>query len=83
VPLVINARTDTFLLGLGGDVDERASRVSLGNAAMLATLGARRDIAREVRACGTWDSIERSFYGFSEAARLFRVRERSRHIIRP
>ena len=48
-----------------------ASRVSLGNCAMLATLGALRDIAREVLNAGTWTSIERTFYGFREAAALF------------
>lgn len=130
IPLVINARTDSFLLGLGADLDERvamtiergrayllagadlvfvpvltdpevvrqvvrgingplslmalpgapaadvlfaagASRVSLGNLAMLATLGALREIAEEVLRLGTWTSIERTFYGFGEAAALF------------
>jgi 2-methylisocitrate lyase-like PEP mutase family enzyme len=129
VPLVINARTDTFLLGLGTDLEERlamtiergraylqpgadlvfvplaidpdtvhrladaigplsvmavpgapaadvlftagARRVSLGAAAMLATLGTLRDIAKEVRDRGTWTSINRSFYGFQEAQSLF------------
>jgi len=133
VPLVINARTDTFLLSLGADIDERirltvargrhylrsgadlvfvpllvspavvarlaealegrislmalpgapparalfdagASRVSLGNCAMLAALGALRDIADDVLATGAWTSIERSFYGFAEAELLFRKR---------
>ncbi|MPY88410.1 MAG: isocitrate lyase/phosphoenolpyruvate mutase family protein [Luteitalea sp.] len=130
IPLVINARTDTFLLGLGADLDERiamtvvrgqayleagadlvfvpllvdpdgvrrlvdaidgpislmalpgapaaevlfaagARRVSLGQMAMLATLGTLRDIAKELRDTGTWTSIERSFYGFGEAEALF------------
>lgn len=130
IHLVINARTDTFLLGLGADVQERiemtiergraylqagadlvfvpvlidpevvrqvigaiggpvslmampgaptarvlfdagASRVSLGNCAMLATLGALREIASEVFHSGTWTSIERTFYGFGEAEALF------------
>jgi 2-methylisocitrate lyase-like PEP mutase family enzyme len=130
IHLVINARTDTFLLGLGADMEERiemtiergraylqagadlvfvpvlvdpdvvrrvtdalqgpvslmalpgapsarvlfdagASRVSLGNCAMLAALGALRDIANDVLATGTWASIERTFYGFSEAEALF------------
>ena len=130
IHLVINARTDPFLLGLGSDVEERiemtiergraylqagadlvfvpglidpevvrrvtdaikgpislmalpgapsarvlfdagASRVSLGNFAMLATLGALRDIAREVLETGTWTSMERTFYGFAEAGALF------------
>ena len=130
IHLVINARTDPVLLGLGSDVEERiemtiergraylqagadlvfvpglidpevvrrvtdaikgpislmalpgapsarvlfdagASRVSLGNFAMLATLGALRDIAREVLETGTWTSMERTFYGFAEAGALF------------
>lgn len=130
IHLVINARTDTFLLGLGADVEERmemtiergraylqagadlvfvpvlidpevvrqlrgaikgpislmampgapsarvlfdagASRLSLGNCAMLATLGALHAIAREVLEAGTWTSIERTFYGFAEAEVLF------------
>jgi 2-methylisocitrate lyase-like PEP mutase family enzyme len=130
VHLVINARTDSFLLGLGADLQERiemtiergsaylqagadlvfvpvlidpdvvrqvtgaikgpislmampgapaarvlfdagARRVSLGNSAMLATLGALRAIASEVLESGTWTSIERTFYGFGEAEALF------------
>jgi 2-methylisocitrate lyase-like PEP mutase family enzyme len=133
VPLVINARTDTFLLALGTDLDERvnmtiergraylkagadlvfipvlvdlsivrrvadtiggplslmalpgapaaaamfaagASRVSLGHTAMLAMLGALRDLATDVRATGTWASIERTFYGNREAYELFAPR---------
>jgi 2-methylisocitrate lyase-like PEP mutase family enzyme len=134
IPLVINARTDAFLLSLGQDIDERivmtiergraylaagadlvfipvltdpavirfiaeaidgpvsvmalpgappaaalfaagAKRVSLGNAAMLATLGALRRVAEEVRRDGHWASIERTFYGFAEADRLFARRD--------
>lgn len=130
IHLVINARTDSFLLGLGADLEERiemtiergraylqagadlvfvpalidpevvrqvtgaikgpislmampgapparvlfdagANRVSLGNCAMLATLGVLREIANEVLHAGTWTSIERTFYGFSEAEALF------------
>ena len=130
IHLVINARTDSFLLGLGADIDERiemtiergraylqagadlvfvpvlidpevvrqvtgaikgpislmampgapaarvlfdagASRISLGNSAMLATLGSLREIANEVFHAGTWTSIERTFYGFGEAEALF------------
>ena len=130
IHLVINARTDSFLLGLGADLQDRiemtiergraylhagadlvfvpvlidpevvrhvtdaingpvslmampgapaarvlfdagASRVSLGNCAMLATLGALRAIANEVLEEGTWTSMERSFYGFGEAEALF------------
>ncbi|MDQ3692528.1 MAG: isocitrate lyase/phosphoenolpyruvate mutase family protein [Chloroflexota bacterium] len=130
VPLVINARTDTFILQLGDTVDERlamtgergrayleagadlvfiplvvdldlvrrlataiggpislmampgapaaselfaagASRVSLGQTAMLATMGALRAIAEDIRDTGTWTTIERGFYGFGEADALF------------
>jgi 2-methylisocitrate lyase-like PEP mutase family enzyme len=130
IHLVINARTDSFLLGLGADLEERvemtvergraylqagadlvfvpvlidpevvrrvtggikgpislmampgapaarvlfdagASRISLGNCAMLATLGALREIANEVLQAGTWTSIERTFYPFGEAEALF------------
>ena len=48
-----------------------ASRVSLGNSAMLAVLGALDAIAKEVITTGTWASIERSFYGYGEADALF------------
>jgi len=130
VPLVINARTDTFLLNLGADLDERiaitidrgtrylragadlvfvpllvdtsivkrvvsqlggpislmalpgapaaaelfaagAARVSIGQMAMLATLGSLKRISEELREHGTWGSIERTFYGFAEAEALF------------
>ncbi len=130
IPLAINARTDTFILNLGHDLDERlamtiergrayveagadvifvpllvdpagvrhvaseidapinvmvipgappaaelfaagASRISLGAAAMLATLGTLRTIADEVATTGTWSAIERTFYGFGEAEALF------------
>jgi 2-methylisocitrate lyase-like PEP mutase family enzyme len=131
--LVINARTDTFLLELGADLEERvkmtvergraylqagadlvfipalmepavvrrvadaiggpislmvlpgappaealfaagACRVSLGHTAMMAMLGMLRDLAREVRAQGTWASIERTYYGDREAYALFAPR---------
>jgi 2-methylisocitrate lyase-like PEP mutase family enzyme len=130
IPLLINARTDTFLLALGADLEARlaltvergnaylrsgadvvfvpgvvdaasirrladaldgplsvmalpgapdaatlfaagAVRVSLGNIAMLAVLGALDTIAKEVASTGSWASIERSFYGFAEAEALF------------
>jgi 2-methylisocitrate lyase-like PEP mutase family enzyme len=130
IPLVINARTDTFLLGLGDGAGERvemtvargraylgagadmvfvpglldpelvrrivqaingqvslmalpgappaealfgagASRVSLGNVAMLASLGALREMAADVMRTGTWTSMERTFFGFAEAEALF------------
>jgi 2-methylisocitrate lyase-like PEP mutase family enzyme len=130
IHLVINARTDTFLLALGSDLDERmaltidrgmaylragadvvfvpgaievgivrrladaiggplsvmampgapdaaalfaagACRVSLGNTAALAVLGALDIIARDVMKTGGWAAIERTFYGFREAEALF------------
>ena len=133
IHLVINARTDTFLLGIGAGFEERlditiergnaylragadlvfvpgaievstvrrladgldgplsvmalpgapdasalfqagARRVSLGNIAMLAVLGALDAIAQDVRRTGTWASIERTFYGFQEAEALFAER---------
>jgi 2-methylisocitrate lyase-like PEP mutase family enzyme len=134
VPLVINARTDTFLLNLGANLEERltvtaqrgvrylqagadlvfvpllvdlsvvtqlrrrlqgpislmalpgaptagelfeagAARVSIGQMAMLATLGALKGIAAEMLEHGTWKSIERTFYGFGEAEALFAERQ--------
>jgi 2-methylisocitrate lyase-like PEP mutase family enzyme len=130
VALVINARTDTFLLGVGSDVEEcllmtvergsqylsagadlvfvpllvdlglvkrladqlqgrislmalpgappardlfasGAARVSIGQMAMLATLGSLKRIAEQLRQHGTWQSIEETFYGFGEAEALF------------
>jgi 2-methylisocitrate lyase-like PEP mutase family enzyme len=130
IHLLINARTDTFLLALGADLEERmaltiargkaylsagadvvfvpgaievdtvrrladaiggplsvmampaapaatalfeagACRVSLGNTAMLAALGALDLIARDVIRTGGWAAIERTFYGFAEAEALF------------
>jgi len=134
LPLVINARTDTFLLSLGVDTDERialtvargreylragadlvfvpllvsppvvtrlsdalngrlsvmalpgapsagelfaagAARVSIGQLAMLSTLGALRHIAEEMHLHGTWGAIERTFYGFAQAEALFGAKE--------
>jgi 2-methylisocitrate lyase-like PEP mutase family enzyme len=130
IALVINARTDTFLMQVGDDTQARiemtvergraylkagadlvfvpmliepavvrrvadaiagpislmavpgappaaalfaagAARVSIGPAAMLATLGLLREIAAELRGAGTWNTIERSFFGFREAEALF------------
>ena len=130
VPMVINARTDTFVSRVGRDAGERvaitvergsrylqagadlvfvpllidvslitliatqlpgplslmampgtpssatlfaagARRVSLGQTAMLATLGSLKQIADELRQHGTWRSIEQTFYGFGEAEALF------------
>ena len=131
LPIVINARTDTFVLNVGSDIGERvaitvergtrylqagadlvfvpllidiplvtliatqlpgpislmampgapscdalfaagARRVSLGQTAMLATLGLLQQIANELRQHGTWRSIEQTFYGFGEAEALFK-----------
>jgi 2-methylisocitrate lyase-like PEP mutase family enzyme len=133
IAVVINARTDTFLLGVGSDVEERlamtvargvrylsaganlvfvplvvdlalvtrlaetlhgrlslmalpgappaealfaagAARVSIGQMAMLATLGSLARVAEEMRQHGTWQSIEERFYGFGEAEALFSQR---------
>jgi 2-methylisocitrate lyase-like PEP mutase family enzyme len=130
VALTINARTDTFLLGLGRDDEERvaltierglsylgagadlifvpllvappvvrqladalsgrlslmampgappadhlfeagAKRISVGQTAMLASLGYLRTVAQELRSTGTWSRIEANFFGFSEAEALF------------
>jgi 2-methylisocitrate lyase-like PEP mutase family enzyme len=133
VPMVINARTDTFLLRLGANIEERlqltvergtqylgagadlvfvpllvdtaliarlsraldrrvslmalpgappadqlfaagAARVSIGQLAMLATLGHLKRIGEELRQQGTWHAIESTFYGFGEAEALFAQR---------
>jgi 2-methylisocitrate lyase-like PEP mutase family enzyme len=130
VPLLINARTDTFLADVGSDDRERlaltierglayleagadlifvpllidvsllrqladafdgrlsvmytpgappaaelfeagARRVSIGQTAMLASLGCVRAIADELRSTGTWSKIDATFFGFGEAEALF------------
>lgn len=130
VALTITARTDTFILGLGADENERVSltiargkaylaagadlvfvpfvvepsiverladafdgrlnvmampgapsagdlfragaqRLSIGQAAMLATLGLVSTIATELKSTGTWSSIEKTFFGFIEGDTLF------------
>lgn len=48
-----------------------ARRVSLGQTAMLASLGTVQAVARELREHGTYAAIEKSFFGFGEAERLF------------
>jgi 2-methylisocitrate lyase-like PEP mutase family enzyme len=48
-----------------------AARVSIGQMAMLATLGSLKRIGEELRQHGTWRSIEDTFYGFGEAEALF------------
>jgi len=135
LPIWINARTDTYLLGLGADAESRfamtvargnaylaagadmvfipvltdsdtvqrisravngpislmalpgapaaaalfaagAQRVSLGVCPMLAAMGTIREIALEVRASGSWEAMQRSFYGFDQAEALFAVKRR-------
>jgi 2-methylisocitrate lyase-like PEP mutase family enzyme len=48
-------------------------RVSIGQTAMLATLGYLRSIADEMRSSGSWSKIESTFYGFGTAEALFRA----------
>lgn len=48
-----------------------ASRVSLGQGVMLATLGLTARIARELQEVGTSGALEESFYGFQDAEALF------------
>ncbi len=130
VPIVINARTDAFLLGLGGDTEQRlamtiergraylqagadvvfipglvdpglvrhlaagidgpisvlfrpggpavdglfaagACRVSLGSSAMQATLGALRELARDLREHGTFVPGARDTFDYVDAQALF------------
>ena len=47
------------------------TRVSVGVAAMLATMGLVRDIANELRATGTYEQIAKHPYGYGEASTLF------------
>lgn len=47
------------------------ARVSLGGAAMLATMGLVRDIAHELREQGTYEQISRHAYPFTDAWKLF------------
>jgi 2-methylisocitrate lyase-like PEP mutase family enzyme len=47
------------------------ARVSIGGAAMLATMGLVRDIARELREQGTYEQIALHAYEFTEAWKLF------------
>lgn len=54
---------DLFKLGV--------ARVSIGGAAMLATMGLVRDIARELREQGTYEQIALHAYEFIEAWQLF------------
>lgn len=48
-----------------------ASRVSIGQSAMLATLGLTARIAQELRDTGRSEAMDQAFYGFQEAEELF------------
>jgi 2-methylisocitrate lyase-like PEP mutase family enzyme len=48
-----------------------AKRVSIGQTAMLASLGQVQAIAQELLSAGTWSKIEATFFGFGEAEALF------------
>lgn len=48
-----------------------ASRVSLGQGAMLAALGLLAQVAQELYQTGTYTQMQRTFYGFKEAEDLF------------
>jgi 2-methylisocitrate lyase-like PEP mutase family enzyme len=48
-----------------------AKRVSVGQTAMLASLGYTRSIAEELRSTDTWSKIEATFFGFGAAEDLF------------
>lgn len=52
-------------------LDAGATRVSLGQSAMLAALGQVARLAEELRDTGTYGVMEASFYGFGEAEALF------------
>ncbi|MFC5848584.1 isocitrate lyase/PEP mutase family protein [Deinococcus petrolearius] len=87
VPLVTDLATIRLLASeLGGPVtvmafpgapsvatmlDAGATRVSIGQSAMLAALGLTARIARELQDSGTYEAMQASFYGFSEADHLF------------
>ncbi|UBV45106.1 isocitrate lyase/phosphoenolpyruvate mutase family protein (plasmid) [Deinococcus taeanensis] len=87
VPLVTDPATIRLLVSeLGGAVavmafpgapsvgtllDAGATRVSLGQSVMLATLGLTARIARELQESGTSEAMQGSFYGFDEAEHLF------------
>lgn len=90
VPLLTDPATvRTLVAELGGPVTLMAfpgapavhrllatgvTRVSIGQSAMLATMGLTAQIAAELRASGTYGAMQRSFYGFSEAQELFSYR---------
>lgn len=48
------------------------ARISIGPAAMLATMGLMREIANELRAEGTYEQLTQHTYGIGDAMRLFR-----------
>jgi len=53
------------LFGMG------VTRVSVGVAAMLATMGLIREIANELKSTGTYDQIAQHPFGYGEATALF------------
>jgi 2-methylisocitrate lyase-like PEP mutase family enzyme len=52
------------------------ARISLGPAAMLATMGLIHEIAQELRTKGTYERMAEHTYGIGDAMRLFRERSR-------
>ncbi|MGZ3581167.1 MAG: isocitrate lyase/PEP mutase family protein [Ktedonobacterales bacterium] len=52
------------------------ARISIGPAAMLATMGLVREIAHELRTAGTYERIAQHAYGIGDAMRLFRSTSR-------
>ncbi|WP_211442604.1 hypothetical protein [Collimonas humicola] len=70
VLMQIGRRATTALFTAG------AQRISLGACPMLAAMGTIRDIALEVRASGSREAMQRSFYGFHQAEALFAVEGR-------
>lgn len=52
------------------------ARISIGPAAMLATMGLVREIAHELRTAGTYERIAQHAYGIGDAMGLFRSRSR-------
>jgi 2-methylisocitrate lyase-like PEP mutase family enzyme len=52
------------------------ARISLGPAAMLATMGLIHEIAQELRTKGTYERMAEHAYGIGDAMRLFRERSR-------
>jgi 2-methylisocitrate lyase-like PEP mutase family enzyme len=62
---------ELFKLGVPELFKLGVRRVSIGDSAMLATLGLVATIARELRERGTYTTISRDFFGFAEVKALF------------